>query len=142
MNVLGIAEGSNIMMVVFFRLMVLSLVLGYLSSDYFIGGGLNGVYMFGNSHMDYHFTSQILKLFRTLGGLLGLLVSVYLLLKSIAGATVSIHKGWLKFFSYRFYFDVMISYLTLNVMVFSNRVTFQLIDKGLLELLGRRGSSE
>jgi len=92
-------------------------------------------------YIDHHLMCQEVKLLPSIIALLAMCISLVFLSFSFNRYNiyyhlrVSLFRGLIS----RFYLDVLISLVVTNISVFSYRVTYQLIDKGVLDQIGPSG---
>jgi len=142
----GIFESSNLVCFVFMPLLIFSITLGYLSQNVFIG--LGGLYWkqviwinfrFHHLNVDYHFNGLIIKLLPSILGVLGIGFSIFIMLLSIKNARIKFEPNIFRFLESRFFLDVFTVRIAWLFLVLSQKVTFIVIDKGLLDILGPTG---
>jgi NADH-ubiquinone oxidoreductase chain 5 len=132
-------------------LIIFSVVIGYLSKELFIGFGTNfwngSIFILPQNYLlvDVEFISLFFKLLPLLLTLLGLFsayflysfkLSQYFLLKK-----TSFFKIFYTFFNKKWYIDrVYNQYITQNLLKFGLVVSYQYLDRGILELFGPSGT--
>jgi len=125
-----------------------SIFLGYAAKDLFAGAGspfLDHVLLTLPGHNSY-FTAEFLPFYiKNLPFFLSVLsvALVTLLYRVLSNYAVMYHpilKKVHRFLSYKWYFDLLYNrYINLPILRFAFRVPFELIDKGVIELIGPRG---
>lgn len=125
-----------------------SIFFGYLAKDLFAGIGspfLDHVLLILPGHNSF-FVAEFLPFYiKNLPFFLSLLsiMLVILLYRSLSRYALMYHPLMRKvhrFLSYKWYFDLLYNrYINLPILRFAFRVPFELIDKGVIELVGPRG---
>jgi len=125
-----------------------SIILGYLTKDLFSGIGtpfLDHVLLTLPGHNSF-FVAEFLPFYiKNLPFFLSLLsvALVAFLYKVLSHYSIMYHlllKEGHRFLSYKWYFDLLYNrYINLPLLRFAFRVPFELIDKGVIELMGPRG---
>jgi NADH:ubiquinone oxidoreductase subunit 5 (subunit L)/multisubunit Na+/H+ antiporter MnhA subunit len=135
---------------VFVRLVLLSVILGFGLEIMVIGEGSriwnNSIFIQYTTlvrYLDHHWMFQSVKLFPTLISFCLMVMSLGFLNYSTKGyvKTFQLNLSLLKWMSSRLYLDSLVVKLTLYGSVMSYTYSYQLLDKGLLDIWGRRGSS-
>lgn len=144
----NIHESSALITVPLAILALGSIFLGYITKDLFAGLGspfLDHTLLILPGHNSF-FVAEFLPFYiKNLPFFLSLLsvALVILLYRSLLQYTVMYHpilKKGHRFLSYKWYFDLLYNrYINFPLLRFAFRVPFELIDKGVIELMGPRG---
>lgn len=146
------SESSYIINFVLFTLTIPSIFVGFYLKDMFIGMGTN---FWGNSiyvlpenfnRIDSEFINQIIKLLPTILSLTGLFLAFvfYTFFDKFLFTTKisSWGKKLYNFFNKKWFFDkVFNEYLTQFLLKFGYRMSYKIIDRGILEIFGPLGIS-
>lgn len=136
-----------------FVLSIASIFIGYLTRDMFLGGG---TYFWGNTFftlpqsfdlLDSEFIPTFYKLipviFSISGGLFSFVLYTFFMDNIFQFTSTKIGRRIYSFFNQKWYFDVVYQHLVaLKLINFGGNTTFQLLDKGFIELFGPYGISK
>lgn len=131
-----------------FVLSIGSIFVGYLFKDMFIGMGTtffgNSIFVLDVNLIEAEFLSPFIKFTPVIFSLFGALLSVYLYHLSsksmLVFKTTQLGMKLYTFFNSKWHFDYIYnSFIVTPVLQFGNSVTYKLIDRGIIELLGPTG---
>ena len=143
-------ESSWIMLIPLFVLSLGSIFVGFLAKDLFLGLGVdtwNSSLFQLITHVSF-FEAEFLpfevKLIPFIFSILGLLTSVFIYqiyeTKFVSLNTYKNFYYFYSFFSKKWYFDNIYNhYIVNNILYFGYHISFKLIDRGLIELIGPLG---
>lgn len=125
-----------------------SIFIGYLFRDFMIGLGnlflsnnikIQGENLYGPDSEFIHVLIKNLPLLASAFGLISFFVILQMFYKSVWFYKQRV-VGLLRFFAYKWYFDkIYNSYINIFVLRIAYNISYKLIDKGLLELIGPFG---
>ncbi|MDQ5928799.1 MAG: NADH-ubiquinone oxidoreductase chain 5 [Bacteroidota bacterium] len=150
--ILNVHEGSWRMTLPLFLLSILSVIIGYLSKDMFIGFGTNfwGTAIFINpvnyALTDIEFLDLKYKLLPFIVTILGVYIAysiyTYKLTEYYTFKQSNLAKNIFNFFNKKWYFDrIYNEYVVQNILYVSYNYFYQVIDRGIIEKLGPSGIS-
>jgi len=149
-TIASVHESSTIMLIPLFILGFGSVFVGYLFKDLFLGLGVdtwNGSLFQLSSHVSFYeaeFLPFYIKLIPVIFSLLGAFLS-YFFYSLFEKNTVSLENYYksyyiYSFFSKKWYFDnIYNKYVAGNLLFFGYNVSFKLLDRGIIELIGPLG---
>ena len=140
-------EGSMRLKFVLFLLTVLSITIGFMTSDLFIGFGSNfwqsSIFILPINYtiLDIEFIPLIYKLFPLIMTLIGVFLALFFYSFNVELFLQikknKIYKTVYTFILKKWYIDKLYnSVIVLNILHFSHKFTYQTVDKGLLEFVG------
>lgn len=133
-----------------FILSIGSIFIGFLFKDMFIGMGStffgNSIFVLNVNLIEAEFLDPIIKFTPVIFSISAALLSIYIYHVSSAGIlafkTTKLGMRLYTFFNSKWHFDyVYNSFIVLPVLQFGNTITYKLIDRGIIELLGPTGIS-
>lgn len=123
-----------------------SIFIGYIFRDAFLGLGTtffgNAIY-FENTEslITAEFLPTLIKFLPVIFSILGSLVAL-ILYNNLIKWTLWIPQSWIIFLSNKWHFDYIYNtYIAKPLLNFGNSVSYKLLDRGILELVGPRGIS-
>jgi NADH-ubiquinone oxidoreductase chain 5 len=142
-----IHESDYFIKIVLIVLTVISLYIGYLAKDLFIGLGTdiwqNSIIMLSDSFLIAEFIHIKIKLIPLVFSCFGIIGS--LLFYTIINKKTRFYNNiWynliFKFFNQKWYFDLVYNnFIIRPILLFSYKITFKLIDRGVIEYFGSFG---
>lgn len=143
-------ESDIIMLIPLFALAFGSIFVGFIAKDLFLGLGVDtwnsSLFQLAThvSYVEAEFLPFHIKLIPFIFSMLGVLSSM--LLYSVFESrliSLNVYKNFYYFYSFlikKWYFDVIYNhYIVHNVLYFGYNISFKLIDRGLIELIGPLG---
>lgn len=150
-NIIESAHESNLfMMLPLFLLAFGSIFIGFIAKDLFLGMGVdtwnNSLFQLitHNSSIEAEFLPFYIKLIPFIFSMLGVLLSVALYnFFEIKFINLIIYKNLYYFYSFfnkKWYFDIIYNhYIVYRILYFGYNISFKLVDRGIIELLGPLG---